>query len=410
MKGLGMMRRTRLFLVTGLAAAVLTGVASTIPISAATAAQRSFPDVAISSPFYDAISWLAEQGVTTGYPDGTFRPRNQITREAMAAYLYRMDGSPDYTPPTASPFTDVPVNSMFYKEISWLNTTGITTGYVDGTFRPGNHITREAMAAFMNRYAQFTGEDATSSSSKVLFLDVPTGSAFAAEISWLASEGISTGWDAGSGCSTYRPKSAVTREAMAAFVYRFQTGNDTDAGPSGTCSPPPRGHGSLSGNAGTVKVGSGIKAGTYMSTVAAGDLCYWERLSGAGGSLDEIISNGIASKGKTIVTILASDAYFKTTDCGTWKPIPQLGSLNARTSIPGTSGMLLVGPDIQPGTYRSTSTGQCYWERLSAFDGRIDSIIASDFNSNKGSSIIVTISNNDSGFTTSGCGTWTRTN
>ncbi|QAY60629.1 S-layer homology domain-containing protein [Microbacterium protaetiae] len=399
-------RRLRTFF-TGLAVALAAAVGSTMMTASASTAASTFPDVPTTSPFYHAISWLADQQITTGFADGTFRPRNQITREAMAAFLYRLSGSPDYTPPSAPTLSDVPVGSAFYKEINWLSANGITTGYPDGTFRPRNHITREAMAAFLHRYATMTGTSDDDVANEDLFLDVTPGSIFSADIAWLATSGISTGYEAGSGCYTYRPRNAVTREAMAAFLYRFETGNDTGSAPTGKCSPAPRGSGSLSGNAGTVRVGSAIKPGTYQSTRPKSSiLCYWERLSSADGEFDSILANDAVIDSKSIVTILPGDAYFHTDGCGTWTPIPKLGALSSKTTISGTAGTLLVGPDIRPGTYTSTNPDSCYWARLSNFTGVFDAIIANDISTTVGASMVVTVLNSDHGFVTEGCGTW----
>ena len=112
----------------------------------------TFTDVPANHPFRTAISWLAGEGITTGYPDGTFRPSDVITRQAMATFLWRKAGSP--TPPQDAPtFTDVPADHPFQKAIAWLADEGISTGYPDGTFRPTAVITRQAMAAFLRRFA-----------------------------------------------------------------------------------------------------------------------------------------------------------------------------------------------------------------------------------------------------------------
>ncbi|WP_144791550.1 S-layer homology domain-containing protein, partial [Kocuria palustris] len=75
-----------------------------------------------------------------------------IDRNATAALLYRMSGSPAYTAPRTSAFTDVRPGSAFYKEIHWARAQGITTGWPDGTFRPLEQTDRDAMAAFLHRY------------------------------------------------------------------------------------------------------------------------------------------------------------------------------------------------------------------------------------------------------------------
>lgn len=118
-----------------------------------TAPQHSrFRDVSTSHQFYKEISWMADRGITTGYSDGTFRPDASVTRDAMAAFFYRMSGSPEYSAPATSRFRDIKPGDQFYKEVSWMATRGITTGWADGTFRPTDTVRRDAMAAFIYRY------------------------------------------------------------------------------------------------------------------------------------------------------------------------------------------------------------------------------------------------------------------
>jgi hypothetical protein len=70
----------------------------------------------------------------------------------MAAFLYRFDGSPNISL-APSVFSDVPAGSQFAAEISWLAAERITTGYPDGSFGAHREVNRDAMAAFMTRYA-----------------------------------------------------------------------------------------------------------------------------------------------------------------------------------------------------------------------------------------------------------------
>jgi len=122
------------------------------PRPTGTPASRPFSDVPVGHQFAREIAWLKDAGITTGFQDGRFRGEAPVSREAMAAFLFRFAGSDDmYEPPAESPFTDVAVDDTFYREIAWLAETGITTGYADGTFRPGDPVTREAMAAFLFR-------------------------------------------------------------------------------------------------------------------------------------------------------------------------------------------------------------------------------------------------------------------
>ena len=194
------------------------GPASAAPaVGEATVQGASFADVGPSSQFATEISWLASKGISTGYSDGTFRPVQAVNRDAMAAFLYRLAGSPDYAAPAQSPFTDVTPSTQFYKEITWLASRGITTGYPDRSYRPLQAVNRDAMAAFLYR---FQANPAFTAPTNSPFRDVGAGTQFFAEMSWLAAKGISTGWAED---STYRPLQAVNRDAMAAFMYRLNT-------------------------------------------------------------------------------------------------------------------------------------------------------------------------------------------
>lgn len=182
---------------------------------------QRFTDVLINSQFYRETEWLASQGITTGYPDGSYGAYLPVHRDAMAAFLYRLAGSPSWTAPTTSPFADMAPTSTFYKEVTWLAAYGITTGWVDAngqrSFRPGDNINRDAMAAFLYR---FGGSGSWTPPATSPFQDVTPSSAFYKEITWLAAVRVSTGYPDG----TFRPWNTVNRDAMAAFLYRWQTG------------------------------------------------------------------------------------------------------------------------------------------------------------------------------------------
>jgi peptidoglycan/xylan/chitin deacetylase (PgdA/CDA1 family) len=173
---------------------------------------KHFIDVTPTTAFYNEISWLSNNLISQGWPDNTYRPLTPITREAMAAFLYRFSGSPA-VPANAPTFSDVPSGAPFYNEIRWLASTGITTGYPDGTYHPGEAVSRAAMAAFLYR---LKGSPAVPANAPT-FSDVPAGAPFYNEIRWLASTGITTGFPDG----TYRPATAINRDAMAAFLYRY---------------------------------------------------------------------------------------------------------------------------------------------------------------------------------------------
>lgn len=181
------------------------------------------------SAFHSEIDWMYYSGLSTGWADGTYRPFTTMSREAMAAFLYRLAGSPLYTPPAVSPFNDVPTSHGFYTQIAWMNATGLSTGWADGTYRPYESITREAMSAFLNRYSgklcHIAAADVAGPAVSP-FLDMTPASGFYREISWMKTAGISTGWADG----TYRPADPVTREQMAAFIYRMDSYHAANGG------------------------------------------------------------------------------------------------------------------------------------------------------------------------------------
>jgi len=169
-----------------------------------------------NAAFRGEILWLADHGIVGGFPDGTFRGLASVHRDAMAAFLYRVahDGA-DAPACTAAAFADVPASHPFCGEVTWLASTGITTGFADGTFRPGAPVTREAMAAFLYRFAH-DGADAPACTTAP-FGDVLAGQRFCGEVAWLADTGVSTGWPD----HTFRPALSIERQAMAAFLFRF---------------------------------------------------------------------------------------------------------------------------------------------------------------------------------------------
>lgn len=125
-------------------------------------ATSPFADVKTSDPNYKAIAWLYENTLSTGWQETngtvTFRPKTNIERAAIAAFFLRYARLTGAVPatyvPNATPrFKDVPTSDQFYAEIDWFASTGLTTGWSDGTFRPHVNTERVAMAAFFARYA-----------------------------------------------------------------------------------------------------------------------------------------------------------------------------------------------------------------------------------------------------------------
>jgi uncharacterized repeat protein (TIGR01451 family) len=185
-----------------------------------------FSDVPLGHPFIADICWvsLGHDGhgpIAEGYSDGTFRPAADVSRQAMAAFMYRLAGEPEFDPPADPSFPDVPESSTFFSEIEWLVDVGITTGFPGGTFRPAAPVSRQAMSAFMYRLA---GEPEFEPPAEASFADVPTSSQFFTEIEWMADEEITTGYGDGS----FRPAISVKRQSMSAFMHRLADGPGVD--------------------------------------------------------------------------------------------------------------------------------------------------------------------------------------
>lgn len=119
--------------------------------AAPTCASAPFPDVPSTHPFCGEIQWLAQQGISTGYSDGTFRPGVAVSRGAMAQFLHRFKIGGAAPACSTAPFSDVPASDPSCGAITWLVSKGITNGYGDGTFRTTAAVSRQAMAAFLHR-------------------------------------------------------------------------------------------------------------------------------------------------------------------------------------------------------------------------------------------------------------------
>jgi subtilisin family serine protease len=184
----------------------------------ATPPNPGFTDVPPSHAFYPDIAWGANEDIIGGYPDDTFRPNNTLNRDAMVAYLYRLEGEP--LGPFPDPgFSDVSPGDTFYTEIAWAVHNDVAGGFPDGTFRPGDPVTRSAMAAFLWRMQNEPTSPIPNPGTlpNPGFTDVGTGHAFKNPIFWAAYQEITQGYSDG----TFRPGTPMKRQEAAAFLYRF---------------------------------------------------------------------------------------------------------------------------------------------------------------------------------------------
>lgn len=192
----------------------------------------TFIDIPKNHKFGKEITWMAVSGISTGVTTSkgkAYQPKDYVTREAMAAFLYRLNtpkGSTapvGYTIPKTSPFVDVSTGHKFYKEIAWMYSSGLSTGNKQQSgkpaYAPRESVSREAMAAFMFRMMEKPGYRA---GSKSPFADIKTSHKFYTQIEWMGKKGLSTGVRQPNGALYYQDKDGVSREAMAAFLYRSQ--------------------------------------------------------------------------------------------------------------------------------------------------------------------------------------------
>ena len=176
---------------------------------------KSLVDDYVASVFSDVNS-------STAHADGTFRGLDSVARQDMAAFLHRLATftGTDLPQSDISYFPDVTPETSHYEDILWLSSTGITEGFPDGTFRGMQAVARQDMAAFLYRLAGSPDYE-PSEEAALKFADVDESTPHYKEILWLAETGVSEGWTEDDGTSTFRGMQSVARQDMAAFLHRM---------------------------------------------------------------------------------------------------------------------------------------------------------------------------------------------
>ena len=116
----------------------------------------SFLDVRESDWYYEYVKQAFEKGLMNGISETEFAPNEKLTRAMFVTILHRMDGEPEAS---ASPFADVEKGSWYEKAVAWANANEIVQGFSETEFAPDANITREQMAAIIYRYANYKGID-----------------------------------------------------------------------------------------------------------------------------------------------------------------------------------------------------------------------------------------------------------
>lgn len=155
----------------------------------------AFSDVSESDWFYKGVSYVVENGMMNGVGENQFAPNAPLTREMLAVVLYNMEKQPEST--GVNPFADVKADMWYTAAIVWANANGIVAGYDDSTFGLGDSITREQLAAILYRYAQMKGYDVTEKADLTGYADSAAISGYAVEaMQWANANGIVNGMTA----------------------------------------------------------------------------------------------------------------------------------------------------------------------------------------------------------------------
>lgn len=151
-----------------------------------------FTDVSTSDWFYDDVAFVYENGLFSGTDSRSFSPNASMTRAMLVTVLYRLEGEPTVT--GRSSFIDVRSGAYYEKSVIWAAANGIVTGTDSTSFSPDAKVTREQLAAILYRYAQYRKLDTDASAKLNSFTDADSVSAYASEaLGWAVSEGLING-------------------------------------------------------------------------------------------------------------------------------------------------------------------------------------------------------------------------
>lgn len=152
--------------------------------------KNPFTDVKENDWFYDSVKYAYENDLMKGISNTEFAPDSDVTRAMFVTVIYRMENEPQ-TGKCA--FTDVESGSYYENAVAWTNENGIVSGISEDCFAPNEPITREQMAAIIYRYAAFKGYDITTSSN-TSYTDNDNISDYAKDaVIWAAEKYVMTG-------------------------------------------------------------------------------------------------------------------------------------------------------------------------------------------------------------------------
>ena len=167
-------------------------VCSLLPGTALAAGENPFTDVPASHWAHDDITYVYENDLMNGTDGSLFSPESTTTRAQVVTVLYRLAGQP--AADWENPFWDVPASAWFHDAVTWAWENDITGGVSSTHFGAGNAVTREQLAAFLYRYAQDQGYDTSARADLSGYSDAGLVSSYATEaLSWANATGLITG-------------------------------------------------------------------------------------------------------------------------------------------------------------------------------------------------------------------------
>lgn len=176
----------------------------------------SYNDVTAGDWFTSDVIYVTLTGLMNGTGDG-FSPNNNINRAQLVTVLYRMAGQPEVT--GENPFTDVPDGQWYTDAVLWAAENGITDGTSETTFSPNNPLTREQMATFLYRFADFETEEPIEITGDLSgYTDADLVADYAVDaMTWAVGEGVISGI----GNNTLAPDNTASRAQMATVLTRY---------------------------------------------------------------------------------------------------------------------------------------------------------------------------------------------
>lgn len=155
-----------------------------------------FTDIKSTDWFYPFVEYTYNNNLITGMSETEFRPSSNLTRAQFATILYRMNGE---VSSYEEKFADVPGGEWYSEAITWAANAGIVSGYNETTFGTNDKITREQMAAMMFRYATYKGYNVETTASLDIFPDASSVTAYAVPaLEWAVGNEIINGRTNGS--------------------------------------------------------------------------------------------------------------------------------------------------------------------------------------------------------------------